>query len=405
MGSKSSGGSKPSSQSLTAADALNAYVLGPAGDPNNVFFNQPAPTSQSLAQSPGSSPSGGAINQDRLFLASGGQAGAPLSSPTTELAGPASLQSPLGAPSAGNLPGTILPNFDDLLDLSSTNVFDQITQGISTGDGGGLIFDDTVNPVLQQALGGIFDPSATFSNALSTVRSASGINGSNFSIDAPDFATIVDPAISQQAVSDLANLGSVFDQNQGGLLDQRLSDAQANLFGQLEEQSARDLDRNLQIGANQSAASNAPDSAQIRQQIDTQVQSLNDLGTIKAGTILDNEKFLQNLALQDLQLEGNRLTSLIELGLTEQGMQRDTAAQFAAIEADIRKAMMTAEINAAGNITTAQIGASTNIFGQALGAGTDALNRELGVSTLPLDILGQVATGLPGTSSQSSKSI
>lgn len=364
-------------QKRLAADALNLYVLGPgAVDPNTLGSPQVA--------SDGSTP------PTDLSATFGGSLGGSFSSPFIENG---FTGSPTGGIAAGELPGTIFPSFSGLQDLASQNFLSQLS-------------GENVDPTLSQALGMITNPTAA------GFGGGSGGFGSNFSLDLgsslnlDDFPTIVDPEIAQQAVSDLANQPSLFDQLSGGPIVDEISNRTNTLQDSLQERSATNLRNALDIGRANLDGTLISSSRALQQDAAITERHLQELAVTQAGVGLESAKFTTELALQDLQLGTRRLESIIQAALVEQGANKDFAAAQAKILADSKAQVAVAEINSQTQLALGQQQSGLGLLGLLQQDFRDTQQAQTSTELLPFDLTAQVlGAGSSPTGQQSSKDI
>ncbi len=186
-------------------------------------------------------------------------------------------------------------------------------------------------------------------------------------------------------------------------MDQRLTDRQTALGEALDANFEQDIARGISTLNNQLSAANAPTSSILRSQGDLVQQAIVDLNVIKTQSQLQNEQFLQSLAMEDLQTEQNRLQSVIQLALEDKGIDAGLAAEFARIEAASRQQALASQFGAAaqvagigGQLASQQIGASTGIASDLLRDEQQALANQLATEQLGLGLLQSVMSGVPG---------
>lgn len=376
MGGKSEQKTKPSPESQAAAGLLLGYVapqIAQTALPTNpVFANYGQP-------SPGGG--GGSYTSSPTFQPTSGMGYAPWlqigpssQSPTITgaLPGTGSPTNPFGTP--GSVPGTILPDWEDLMAMSGQSFFGSFGEDSPWATAMNQILNPKAIQVPQ--IGG------------------GGMGGTGASL-----GRVIPNADVQQALDKLLNPASVFDQMSGGPIVDEINARTNALQDANSARAMRDMERMIDI-ANADLAAGGIISGDVilreRRRIIDDV--MDDLNVINAGVGLESTRFLGELAMQDLLMQSNNAQAVLQQAMVEKGIDANYAAQMAKIAAD--KAIAQAQLQ-----LQAQLGQQSNalnLLGLGLQDYQNMLNRQLGTATLPFNLLGQVM-GLPSIGSGSSK--
>ena len=369
MGSKSKGSQQqePSAQQTAANNALLGYVLGPSVDQ---FSGSPK------------------TKADNTYGTYFNTLGQPRRRPTPSLAGQP------GISGAGNLPGTILPNFEDLLALGGDSFFNSLTS--LDADGNPIAGGDGVNPVFSQALNNIFNPSATGFN----FNSSSGGN-----VATPDLGTVIGDPAAQQALDQLLNRPSLFDDVTGGPIVDRIDELTNQQLDAVSSRLASERADALDAANANLAAGGLLSSNQVfRAQEEIIGNSLDDFTLQALDFSRDNIKVLSDLAMRDAQLGTQSAQAVLQGALQEMGINANHAAQIAKINADRAVSIQAAQIQSQTQLALGQQSAGLNLLELGQQDFQSGQQNQLGIASQPLDILTALATGGPTLGSSTSSS-
>ena len=391
MGSKSKSKQTqgPSPNQMEAGDALLDYVLGPGRNPSG-GGGSPTPSLQ------GPSTRQGILSEDTFagspnpktyenYLRVTGQQRPrrpdsfhSFSSPT----GGSPSPSPGSSPGAGNLPGTILPNFGDLEALAGDKFFNSLT-------------GDNVNPVFSEALDNIFNPSAPDSN----INYSPGDD-----VAIPDLGTVVGGPATQQALDQLLNRPSIFDDVTGGPIVDRIDELTNQQLDAVSGRLASEREDALDDANSNLAAGGLLSSNQVfRAQEEIIGNSLDDFTMQALDFSRDNIKVLSDLAMQDAQLGTQSAQAVLQSALQEKGINADLAAQIAKINADRVVAIQAAQIQSQTQLMLGQQSAGLDLLNLGLDDFQFGQDNQLDIASLPLELLLQMATGGPTVGTSTSK--
>lgn len=356
-------------------ETMAGYVLGPN------FANYPAkyypqgqaqttytPTAPVYNAPPSSTPSTAGL---------WGQSIPSRTTPSTVKTGtmPGAIGSSYPFNTAGYLPGSILPNYQDLLNQPS--YFDTLSGA-------------NANPILSQALGNIMNPTMPNLNF-----------GGGAGTGAAGLGTLIGSSHVQNALQGLENPTSVFDTMSGGpIVDEiaKRTDAMTQAVGKKSEaQLAKEID----IATANLGGQGLISSSQVLQERGRITNDImNDYNQIISGAALENTKYLGNLAMQDALMKSNNLQSILQQAMVEKGINADYAATMAKVAAD--EAIAKAQIQA--NLYINQQNQYQNILGMGAQdyATTQAAKNKM--QLLPIDLLTSTMTGIPSVSTGSSSS-
>lgn len=276
-----------------------------------------------------------------------------------------------GPISPGSIPGTILPDFNALVQTAGQRFFSSIS------------------------------PDSPFATALNQVLNPQS-SISVPQISAPRVSTpgqIIPSSATQQALNLLLNPPSVFDVMSGGPIVEEIQARTQAAQQALSERAMRDLERAIDIATSDLSAEGFLSGSQIlkeRARITDDV--LTDLNVIFSNMGLENTRYLGNLAMQDLLLKTNSARAVLEEALREKGIDAQTAVALAKIASDQAIAQAQLQLQA----QTAQQQAALGLLQLGQRDFQTAVQNLLGVQTLPFNIAGQLL-GLPQVTTMSSK--
>lgn len=415
MGSKSKGSqeSKPSPIQNSAGNMMMSYIAGPYASqftgesPADITYGQPVATPQYFTT--GGQPSYQMSSTSQPNKQGNTSTSPYISSGTQQSFSPSlmdySQPSKEGVPSAGYMPGTILPNFTDMMDLAGSSYFDTLVG--TDANGNPTVGGEGVNPVLNQALSQAFNPTVN-SNIASGVFSQVG-----GSAGAPMSTELNEPRIISQedtawAVDRLKNAPSLFDQMSGGPLMEQIGDITARQLDAVGSRLDEERTAAIQKSTADLAAGGLLSSDQLlRSREDIVRASLDDYALQAVGFEKENTMFLAQMAMSDIQTGDRRAEAILQAGLTEQGIRADYAATIAKVNADRLMAVQVAQINTAAQMAMNSQNAAMNLLQLGYNDFAGGIDRQLGVMMKPLDMAMGLATGgTPiSTGTQKSKTI
>lgn len=407
---KSSQTSKPSLQALTAGNALLAQFLGPQarnfiptkGNPLGTGFNtsgiftQPGGTLGTVfdtasggPREAGGLPSGLNI-PNNTTIGGGGRIGANLlgGSPFDSVA------------SAGNIPGTALPNLGLLQNIAGNTFFGGLAEGQQEGN---------INPIFGGALDAI---SSARQNLDSFINFGTSGGGGGGLIDAGSLPTnfgdrLITKEQSDQAVEGLLNTPSVFDElGSGGISDivaQQTSEFEnaqrVRAEKAIDELSERAL---ADIAAQNGGLISSSDVLRTREAIASNVITETEVA-LQQNSLL-NTRFLGELAIQDIALGSKNMEAVLQGALQEKGINASFASAIANANAEIIKSREANRLNAAIAASQLAQGAAVDLLQLGLSDFNNAQSNFLNQANVPTQGLLSLATGFPGISSGSSSS-
>ena len=244
---------------------------------------------------------------------------------------------------------------------------------------------DNANPVFSEALDNIFNPSAPDFGAIRSsitpladpTIALTSQGPSDFDINyspgedvaTPDLGTIVGDSATQQALDQLLNRPSLFDDVSGGPIVDRIDELTNQQLDAVSGRLASERADALDAANSNLAAGGLLSSNQVfRAQEEIIGNSLDDFTLQALDFSRDNIKVLSDLALQDAQLGTQSAQAVLQAALEEKGIDANLAAQIAKINAD-----------RAISIQTAQIQSKTQL---GLGQQDSETKRALGIARL-----------------------
>lgn len=277
---------------------------------------------------------------------------------------------------AGYLPGSILPNYQDLLNQPS--YFDTLSGA-------------NANPILSEALKNIMNPT------MPNINFGGGAGGGG----AAGLGTLIGSSHVQNALQGLENPQSVFDTMSGGPIVDEIAKRTDTMTQAVGKKSEAELARQIDIATANLGGQGLISSSQVLQERGRITNDImNDYNQIISGAALENTKYLGNLAMQDALMKSNNLQSILQQAMVEKGINADYAATMAKVAAD--EAIAKAQIQA--NLYINQQNQYQNILGMGAQdyATTQAAKNKM--QLLPIDLMTATMTGIPSVSSGSASS-
>jgi hypothetical protein len=253
-------------------------------------------------------------------------------------------------------PTSILPQYGELLEMSGDNLFGSFGQ-----DEAGAFTSE--NPVFAGSLNTLFAGSPAFSGG--------GFDDGDISIDSGvgQLSDSLGQAIPEDAVSNaldfLQNSPSGFDQTSGGPIVELIAQRGQEFADALTDSAMVNLEKATEIALSNDLASGLLSGSTIlmhREKLANQV--LLDLNSMIAGNQVENTKFLYDMAMQDIQFQSNNMQAILQLALTEKGVESNFAKALASIASN--EAITQVQIASQLQTTEAQIGA--DVYGRQLGS-------------------------------------
>ena len=273
-----------------------------------------------------------------------------------------------------------LPNQKNLLDVAGTKFFDSL--------GGG-----NANPVFSEALDNIFNPNApNFGAIRSSITpladptiALTSQGPSDFDINyspgedvaTPDLGTIVGDSATQQALDQLLNRPSLFDNATGGPIVDRIDELTNQQLDAVSSRLASERADALDDANSNLAAGGLLSSNQVfRAQEEIIGNSLDDFTMQALDYSRDNIKVLSDLAMQDAQLGTQSAQAVLQAALEEKGIDANLAAQIAKTNADRAISIQTAQIQSQTQLALGQQDSETK---RALGLLDSETRQALGL--------------------------
>lgn len=324
------------------------------------------------------------------------------------------------------VPGSILPDYQGLLDTAGQSFFG----GFSQGEDGQFLND---NAVFSTALNNVFaGPPGGFGGggggATGGTATAGIIGDAARAFEGPQPQIVGEDRVGR-ALDFLENPPSVFDQATGGPIADRINELNASFGDALTDKAMADLDEATEIAlSNDLAGGLLSGSTMLMHREKLANNVLLDLNALLAGVSLDNTKFLFDMAMQDLAMQSNNMQQILAQAMIEKGI--DTNEAIATADRVSREAIAQAElitnasIATAGNQTAASVANAANaltargqdfqfasgsadrnlsLLGLGLNDQQNTTGNLLDIGTLPLDVL--LGTGGGQASSGSSFSL